>query len=170
VDLAITLLRSVGWLSRGDLLTRPYNAGPQYPTPEAQCLGKHRVRYAVIPFVDNFEEARPWVLAYQFTAPLRSVVTLPHKGSLPSAFSFLKIEPQELVLSAVKKAEKEDALLVRFFNIASYEVGGSITLAEAPKRAVLANLLEEDVEELNAGKQLEVKVKPFQIITLKLFY
>lgn len=170
VDLAITLLRSVGWLSRGDLLTRPYNAGPQYPTPEAQCIGKHTVRYSVIPFVNTFEEAKPWVLAYQFTAPLRSVITLPSKGSLPSAYSLLKVEPQELVLSAVKKAEKEDALIVRFYNIASYEVDGRITLSEAPKRVVLANLLEEDIEELSANQQLEVKVKPFQIITLKLFY
>lgn len=170
VDLAVTILRSVGWLSRGDLLTRPYNAGPQFPTPEAQCLGKHSVRYAIIPFVNAFEEAKPWVLAYQFTAPLKSLITLPHQGSLPPVFSLLKIEPQELVLSALKKAEKEDALIVRFYNIASYAVEGKITLAEVPKRAVLANLLEEDMEELIANQQLEVKVKPFQIITLKLFY
>ncbi len=170
VDLAITLLRSVGWLSRGDLLTRPYNAGPQYPAPEAQCLGKQKVRYAVIPFINAFEEAKPWILAYQFIAPLRSVPALPHQGSLPGEFSLLKIEPRELILSALKKAEKEDALVVRFYNIAPYEVDGNITLTEMPKRVVLANLLEEDVVELNANKQLEVKVKPFQIITLKLFF
>lgn len=170
VDLAVTLLRSVGWLSRGDLLTRPYNAGPQYPAPEAQCLGTHRVRYAVIPFVNSFEEAKPWVLAQQFITPLKSVAVTPHEGSLPSEFSFLKIEPQELVLSAMKKAEREDALIVRFYNIASYEVDGKITLARKPKKVALANLLEEDIEELGANQELEVKVKPFQIVTLKLFF
>ncbi|MGB9798062.1 MAG: glycosyl hydrolase-related protein, partial [bacterium] len=170
VDIALTLLRSVGWLSRGDLLTRPYNAGPQVPTPEAQCLGTHTFRYAIIPFVNSFEEAKPWLLAYQFVAPLRSLITLPHDGSLPSEYSLIKISPQELVLSALKKAEKDDSLIVRFYNIASYEVDGRITLSKAPQKAFLANLAEEEIEELTADKELEVKVKPYQIITLKLFF
>ena len=38
--LAITLVRSVGWLSRRDLITRGLAAGPDFETPEAQCLGK----------------------------------------------------------------------------------------------------------------------------------
>jgi mannosylglycerate hydrolase len=170
VDIALTLLRSVGWLSRGDLLTRPYNAGPQVPTPDAQCLGTHIARYAIIPFVNSFEEAKPWLLAYQFVAPLRSVVTFPKEGSLPTQYSLLKIEPEELVLSALKKAEKEDALILRFYNIASYEVEGKITFTEVPKKVVLSNLAEEDVEQMSADKELEVKVKPYQIITLKLSF
>lgn len=41
--LCLTLLRSVGWLSRSDLVSRPWGAGPTYPTPGAQCLGEHHV-------------------------------------------------------------------------------------------------------------------------------
>lgn len=37
--LALTLVRSVGWLSRRDLRTRGVGAGPDLATPEAQCLG-----------------------------------------------------------------------------------------------------------------------------------
>lgn len=168
VNIALTLLRSVGWLSRDDLLPRPYNAGPKIPTPDAQCLGEHRVRYAVIPFINSFEEAKPWVLANQFKAPLKSQITFPHEGSLPAELSFLEIQPQELILSALKKAEKEDALIVRFYNTASYEVEGKVILHKKPVRAVLANLAEEDIQEISPD--LEVKVKPFQIITLKLFF
>ena len=36
---AVTLLRAVGWLSRGDLHTRPVQAGPGMPAPGAQCHG-----------------------------------------------------------------------------------------------------------------------------------
>jgi alpha-mannosidase len=36
--LAITLVRSVGWMSRRDLVTRGVGAGPDLSTPEAQCL------------------------------------------------------------------------------------------------------------------------------------
>ena len=37
--LALTLVRSVGWLSRRDLRTRGVGAGPDLATPGAQCLG-----------------------------------------------------------------------------------------------------------------------------------
>ena len=40
--LAVTLVRSVGWLSRRDLVTRGVGAGPDLATPEAQCLGAQR--------------------------------------------------------------------------------------------------------------------------------
>jgi alpha-mannosidase len=45
--LALTLLRGVGWLSRGDLSTRRGHAGPELPVPGAQCLGTHRFAYAL---------------------------------------------------------------------------------------------------------------------------
>src|SRR5437588_4968061 len=48
-DLILTLLRSVGELSRGDLPTRPGHAGWPIATPEAQCLGTSRVELAIVP-------------------------------------------------------------------------------------------------------------------------
>nr|MDO8111284.1 glycoside hydrolase family 38 C-terminal domain-containing protein [Candidatus Sigynarchaeota archaeon] len=39
-QLAITLLRCVGWLSRGDIPERPVHAGPAEKTPGAQEMGK----------------------------------------------------------------------------------------------------------------------------------
>ncbi len=45
--LALTLVRSVGWLSRDDLATRPMHAGPGLETPEGQDLGPHVLEYAL---------------------------------------------------------------------------------------------------------------------------
>jgi alpha-mannosidase len=47
--IAITLLRGVGWLSRGDLRERRGHAGQALETPSAQCLGAQRFRYCVVP-------------------------------------------------------------------------------------------------------------------------
>jgi alpha-mannosidase len=44
---AITLLRSVGWLSRPDLEHRPGPAGPTLATPGAQMLGEHSYTVAL---------------------------------------------------------------------------------------------------------------------------
>ncbi|GAG62222.1 unnamed protein product, partial [marine sediment metagenome] len=56
--IALTLVRSVGWLSRGDLEYKKGNAGPSFATPEAQCLGEHTFSYALIPHQDSWAEAR----------------------------------------------------------------------------------------------------------------
>src|SRR5207302_8589093 len=44
--IAITLLRAVGSLSRGDLPERKGHAGPELATPSAQCIGSRAYRYA----------------------------------------------------------------------------------------------------------------------------
>ncbi len=48
-ELSLTLLRSVGILSRGPLRTRGGGAGPHVVTPGAQCLGLNRASYAWAP-------------------------------------------------------------------------------------------------------------------------
>ncbi|HET7700975.1 MAG TPA: phosphatase PAP2 family protein [Candidatus Limnocylindria bacterium] len=47
--IAITLVRAVGWLSRGDLPERKGHAGPALETPSAQCIGERTYRYCVVP-------------------------------------------------------------------------------------------------------------------------
>ena len=42
----LTLLRCVGWLSRGDLRMRRGDAGPEMETPDAQEIGAHRFEFA----------------------------------------------------------------------------------------------------------------------------
>ena len=46
--LHLTILRSVGWLSRDDLITRPGHAGPGFETPQAQGLGEHKVSFSIL--------------------------------------------------------------------------------------------------------------------------
>jgi mannosylglycerate hydrolase len=45
--LGLTLVRSVGWLSRRDLVTRGVGAGPDIATPGAQCLGTERFDFSI---------------------------------------------------------------------------------------------------------------------------
>jgi mannosylglycerate hydrolase len=45
--LGVTLIRSVGWMSRRDLLTRGVGAGPDMATPDAQCLGEEKFEFQI---------------------------------------------------------------------------------------------------------------------------
>jgi alpha-mannosidase len=51
-EIAVTLLRSVGSISRETLATRPWPAGPPTPTPNAQMLGDTEFRLGVWPGAD----------------------------------------------------------------------------------------------------------------------
>jgi mannosylglycerate hydrolase len=61
--LELTVLRSVGWLSRDDIHGRPGHAGPALPTPGGQCVGRHRVELAigVAAGAANFDDARAFL-------------------------------------------------------------------------------------------------------------
>jgi hypothetical protein len=59
-QLELTVLRSVGWLSRDDIRGRPGHAGPALETPGGQCLGPIRLDLAV--GIDaTFDDARAFL-------------------------------------------------------------------------------------------------------------
>jgi alpha-mannosidase len=69
-ELALTLLRSVGWLSRDDLTTRTGHAGPEMETPGAQVMGGHRLRYSLYFHKGDWERGGVWRMAESTLTPL----------------------------------------------------------------------------------------------------
>jgi alpha-mannosidase len=59
-EIAITLLRCVGTISRERLASRPWAAGPSTPTPEAQMIGETAFRLAVWPRTDRASLLDTW--------------------------------------------------------------------------------------------------------------
>jgi alpha-mannosidase len=144
---ALTLLRCVEWLSRGDLSTRRGHAGPMEHTPEAQCAGHHEFDYALVPHTGDrtAEEALVFREAQAFNTPVttRAVVTEPHPGVLLARSALVAVEPRELVVSAVKRSNNGQGLVLRIYNPLDHEVEANISLGIAFKQAYMANLLEE---------------------------
>ena len=67
--IAITLLRGVGWLSRGDLHERRGHAGPELETPSAQCPGPQRSRYAIVPLAGSRSLGHAYREVREFLSP-----------------------------------------------------------------------------------------------------
>jgi len=158
VTLALTLLRCVGWLSRGDLHNRQAHAGPAEPTPEAQCPGEHTFHYALVPHAGNYLTAMHEAAA--FAAPLRAVSTSAHGGPLPPQGSFLDVSPAAVVVSAVKPPEEGDGLIVRLYNAAPLPVQARLKLWRPFRQAALVPLSE--------GAPLQVLAADADTITLPL--
>lgn len=108
-ELALTLLRCVGTISRDRLATRPYAAGPGVPTPEAQMLGTWPVSLALLPTAPPPALLAAWE---RFAVPLPQARAI-GGGSLPASGSLLELSG-EACLSSVRRAG--DRLQVRLWN------------------------------------------------------
>ncbi len=129
VTLALTLLRCVGWLSRSDLANRHGPAGPVIATPEAQMLGTWSFDYALYPYSGSWEANAALVQqeAIAFNIGVWTTPTGLHTGRLDPNWSFMHLEPSDLVLSAVKRAEDGRGLIVRWYNPLDVEVTADLT-------------------------------------------
>ena len=158
----LTLFRSVGSLSADG------EAGPLVPTPDALELRDYTFEYALQHHDGDWKESEAYKQGQEYHhQPLCTQAN--SKGDLPSEFSFLKISPNNLILSALKKAEDSDEVILRFFETIGEETTAEIELFRKVKRAVVADLLEREEYELKPNRnRLEFQVKPFEIVTLKL--
>jgi mannosylglycerate hydrolase len=129
-ELAITLLRSIGLISRNDNPYRLDPAGPEIAIPQAQMHGPRRMTFALYPHagdwtdggvVDAAERYRHSLLAAPGMAP--SELAWPPEGAGEDG---LRLEGADLVLTSLRRRDTE-WLEARIVN-----------LAPAPRRGRLA--------------------------------
>ncbi len=166
VTIALTLLRCVGWLSRGDLETRKGHAGPAPMTPGAQMKGRWTFHYSVIPHEGGWEQA--YAEAHRFVRPLRAVRTTRGTGALPPEDSLVQIEPPEVILSSLKPAEDGDGVALRVYNIAPRPVEARARFPLAPGAAQRVDLNEENPSPVDtADGAVRLSLRPNEIATVR---
>jgi len=141
--------------------------------PEAQCQGKHEFRYSLLPYQGNWQKAQVARWAREFTALPRVTLTDEHEGTLPKSFGYLHLAPAALVISAIKKVERKNTLLVRAYNTTSKAVEGVFTFGHKPVSVRLLDLKEELLEGKPIrpqGNKVKLNFAPFQIRTLEVMF
>jgi alpha-mannosidase len=165
-ELVLTLLRSVGWLSRADMSVRRGHAGPGLPTPEAQCIGECTFDYALIPHGGDWMDSANQAQA--FNAPLRAVSTPAHPGALSSQGSFVEVGPETLIVTAIKEAEDGNGLVVRFWNTGEAACVATVKFWRKPAGVSLCTLGERVLEPLEVDEtgSVIVPARGREIVTL----
>jgi len=175
VIFALTLLRCVDWLSRDDFPTRKNtNAGPTLHTPDAQCIGRHTFRYAVVPFgpclfaADIKGESE----RYRSEPPTHQGVVC---GMTPGGRSLVEKSAPEVAVTAIKLAETGRDLVVRLYNQATTPVTEILTVGRPVAAAAKTSLLEgplamdrEPVAVLPDRRQVRIPLAPCEIATVVL--
>ncbi|MCU1280746.1 MAG: glycoside hydrolase, family 38, partial [bacterium] len=160
--LLLTLLRAVGWMSRGDLSTRRGHAGYNVPTPDAQGIGPLRFRYAIAVGPDAVRHLEPGVLGPRAIALERAQ---------PGDRSFLSIEPATVRLSIFKRADDADAFIVRLCGSPTEAVTARVRLFRPLRRAWLSDLDERTGAEIaldGSRDELAVPISANEVVTLRL--
>jgi alpha-mannosidase len=169
-EIALTLLRCVGWLSRDDLTTRKGHAGPMgVDTPDAQMLGKHTFHYSIIPNSNDWH--RSIHLSHTFNASMRAVDTSIHTGKLPSTEAMIKNQNRDFIITAIKQAEDDAGFIVRGFNTLSTPIDVSITPWRPFPKAQLVSLEEKFIRNLTTSLdgQIKIRVDGNKISTIRFF-
>jgi alpha-mannosidase len=168
--LALTLLRSIGWLSQDDLTTRDRLAGPKIAVPDAQCLGEHKFKYAVLPLAAPWPRAAVCKEENRYSIPVKCMTLPRQEGTLPASTRFLRVQPEGLMASAIKKAYTEDQVIVRLFNSTARTLKGRLGILTGIRKAWLMDLNEENGKSIRPDKDgaLSFPVPPRKIVTVRI--
>ena len=133
--------------------------------------GSHRYRMALYPHRGNWRARFRDGIGFNY--PLMAFVGPQGSGAserpLTHAAEFLRLEPANLVMTAMKKSEDDDRLVVRFYEAEGRAVNAHVRLLRHPKQAWKTNLIEEDQDPLalSADGAIVFPVKPWEIVTIK---
>lgn len=94
-----------------------------------------------------------------------------HPGRLPHPLSFLEVEPDQLVVSAVKPAEQGEGMVVRVYNPCDGDVAARLRWHRPLHTAERVSLEEQTVEQLAwDAATLDIPVRPAEILTLRVTF
>lgn len=122
---AITLLRGVGLLGKEDLLLRPGRpSGIKMPVSDSQLRGSFSCRLSLFSYIGTpvtagvAQQARAWLTPVQCynKIPWDAMKLNKAKFNVPESYSLLKMPPVGCLISALKKAEDRQELILRLFN------------------------------------------------------
>lgn len=142
------------------------------PLPE---LGRHHIRYALVPHVGPLDVGAAIRAGRAFNHPLIPVGTTVHSGQLPPEVSALEVLTPNVMLSGLKQAEDSDAVVLRLYEFAGERTEARVRLSPlmiaAPgAQAVETDLLEQPIEGSTArmeGDTLVVTVPACGIATVR---
>lgn len=133
---------------------------------------------AIFPHSGRWDEAEVWRQAHEHNlSPRYTTFGMMKNYPVAPGFraarqSFLSITGKNVILSALKKAEEGEALILRVYNPSRHVTRAEIRPPFAPARVFRANLSEqplpEDMIQPGADGMLQVEIPAGKIITLRL--
>ncbi len=140
---------------------------PSYNTDE----GMHEIKYALYPHKGDWRVSRVVQKSCEFNNPLIALAEKKHAGVLGKSSSFIQVEPENMIVECVKKAENDQNLVLRLYEHAGAktEVEVALNLNRALREAYKTSILEDEVLEKTDvyRNKLKFSLNPYEICTIK---
>jgi mannosylglycerate hydrolase len=163
---ALTLLRSVGWLSRDDLVSRRGHAGPQIATHDSQMIGRHRFAFAITTYGGDWRSAGILPMAHSFAHQPFAVTTNSHDGYPTRSYPLATFDSADVVPSALHRSHESGAPVLRAFSVADVPQAFGVSVPNvAGHRRV--DLLERDTAEWSGGGEVALHLRPWEIASVR---
>lgn len=161
-----------GYDCKGNLLRLTLLRSPVEPDPNAD-RGHHHFSYALYPHRGDWEAALTVRRGYEYNYRLRAMQVEPHMGALPLEHSFVSLDDKNVVLTAVKKAEDANGIILRFYEWAGKDSNVAIHIPSGATSATLTNLMEKPEGaplRVSGSGEVTVSVRPYEIVSVRINY
>ncbi len=129
----------------------------------------HSFTFSIYPHENRVNDSNVVKEAYNVNYPLYAVVSEANNGTLPSDYSLVSCDKDNVVIETVKVAEDSACIIVRAYETWNCKTPATLTFAGKIKEATECNLLEEEDESVEYTENtVSTTFKPFEIKTFKI--
>ena len=160
-----------GYDDKDNVLRISLLRSPTSPDPDAD-RGHQHFTYALYPHGGDWKQALTVRHGYEYNYRLQAMQVQAHSGSLPAQFAYVTVKPENVVLTALKKAEDSNALIFRVYEWAGKSGDVEIHVPKGATGATVTNLMEKpegSALKLD-GDTVTATIHPYEILTLRVDY
>ena len=158
-----------GYDAKDNVLRLSLLRSPTWPDPHTD-EGHHEFTYSLYPHGGTWKDAMTVRQGYELNYPLMATVVQAHNGPLPAEHSFVSTGANNVVITAVKQAEDDKSMIIRFYEWAGKQANVDIHLPRTASKAYDVNLIEKGEQPLTLsanGAEVMVPTKPYEIRTVR---
>jgi alpha-mannosidase len=156
-----------GYDAKGNVLRLSLLRSPEWPDPHAD-EGHHEFIYSLYPHAGGWKEALTIRRGYELNYKLISMPTESHQGALAPEHSFVQAPDENIIVTALKKAEDDNALVLRFYEWAGKDGEVQLQLPPGAQSAAETDLMERPIGALPLQMGVvKLHAKSYEIKTVK---
>ncbi len=160
-----------GYDCAGNVLRLSLLRSPTWPDANAD-RGMHDFHYAIYPHAGDWKQAMTVRHGWEYNYRLTATTTTGHAGAMAAEHSFVAVDAPNVVLTAVKKAEDSDGLVLRMYEWAGKAATVAVHVPAGATGATVTNMMEkpEGAPLVVEGDTVKVGIKPYEILTVRVSY
>lgn len=130
--------------------------------------GINKFTYSLYPHTGDYRTGKTVQEGYALNIPLEISKVDANSGNMADNYSLVKSSSENVIVETIKKAEDDNSVIVRLYETYNQKSNATVTANFDFKEVYICDMMENNIEKVeNNGKDVELKVKNFEIVTLK---